>query len=351
MNDQTYPIVFACCIPVLGATRAMICDIQRQAYHFIPDSMFEVLSQHKGKTLGQIKAAYNQEYDEIIEEYFDFLVQKEYVFFSDTPELFPEMDMRWEEPVKITNAIIDLDNNSPAYDFINIFEQLEALGCEHIQLRSFTDRPLSFFENILKCADRKRIISIDLIIKYQAAFSKRLLFDFCNQYPRVFSITAHSAAVDETLHISEQGMGHIFLVSQQIDSEAHCGMISTDFFTINIKSFTEALAHNSCLNRKISIDKNGEIKNCPSMSQSFGNIKNTTLTEALAHPDFKQYWNINKDQIEVCKDCEFRYICTDCRAYVEDPNNKYSKPAKCGYDPYTATWAKENASANILHGQ
>jgi hypothetical protein len=42
----------------------------------------------------------------------------------------------------------------------------------------------------------------------------------------------------------------------------------------------------------------------------------------------------------VCKDCEFRYICTDCRAYLEDPYNEYSKPLKCGYDPYTGEWSE-----------
>jgi SPASM domain peptide maturase of grasp-with-spasm system len=82
------------------------------------------------------------------------------------------------------------------------------------------------------------------------------------------------------------------------------------------------------------------------MSQSFGNIKDTTLEEALSHPDFKKYWNITKDQIEVCKDCEFRHICTDCRAYIEEPENQYSKPLKCGYNPYTNKW--EEWSTNPL---
>jgi SPASM domain peptide maturase of grasp-with-spasm system len=87
-------------------------------------------------------------------------------------------------------------------------------------------------------------------------------------------------------------------------------------------------------------------KNCPAISQSFGNIKNTTLEEALALKDFKKYWNITKDQIDVCKDCEFRHVCTDCRAYVEDPENQYSKPLKCGYSPYTNEW--EEWSTNPL---
>lgn len=80
------------------------------------------------------------------------------------------------------------------------------------------------------------------------------------------------------------------------------------------------------------------------MQQNFGNIKDTTLEEALNHPDFKKYWNVNKDMIEVCKDCEFRHICTDCRAYTErthfDGEIDLSKPLKCGYNPYTNEWAE-----------
>lgn len=74
------------------------------------------------------------------------------------------------------------------------------------------------------------------------------------------------------------------------------------------------------------------------MSHNYGNVSNTLLQDALKHKDFKKYWNINKDRIDVCKDCEFRYICTDCRAYIEEPDNIYSKPLKCGYDPYTNQW-------------
>jgi SPASM domain peptide maturase of grasp-with-spasm system len=146
-------------------------------------------------------------------------------------------------------------------------------------------------------------------------------------------------------------MGKILLLKEDIISEKMCGNISTSYFSINLETFTEAQKHNTCLNRKISIDVNGEIKNCPSMTKSYGNIKDTTLVQALEKEGFKDVWYIHKDQIEVCKDCEFRYICTDCRAYIQDPNNIYSKPAKCSYNPYTATWGNENPTNNPLHGK
>ena len=40
----------------------------------------------------------------------------------------------------------------------------------------------------------------------------------------------------------------------------------------------------------------------------------------------------------LCKDCELRMVCTDCRAYTTDPSDMYSKPLKCGYDSYTNNW-------------
>jgi SPASM domain peptide maturase of grasp-with-spasm system len=344
-TDKSFTL-FTCCFPTAGIERALVCDVQRKTYQYIPSALYEILTEHNGKTINDVKKAYNNEHDEIIEEYFEHLEREEYIFFTDTPQYFPKMDLRWEEPFKITNTIIDIDSSSPDLDWESIIDEFEKLGSKHIQIRSFSDKPLSFFEDILLKCENKRVVSVELIIKYQNGFDKRLLFDFCNTYPRVFAIYAHSAPSTETLHISEQGMGHIFFTQDEITSSNHCGIISPDYFTINIKTFTEAQKHNTCLNRKISIDTEGYIRNCPSMKEHYGNIKYTTLQEALQHPDFKKYWFVNKDQIAVCKDCEFRYICTDCRAYIENPEDMYSKPLKCGYNPYTCEW--EEWSTNPL---
>jgi SPASM domain peptide maturase of grasp-with-spasm system len=111
-----------------------------------------------------------------------------------------------------------------------------------------------------------------------------------------------------------------------------------NYFSINLKTFSESLNYNSCLNRKISIDKEGNIKNCPSMQKNYGCITNTSLSEVIDIQDFRRVWSIKKDDINTCKGCEFRYVCTDCRAYIENPENENSKPLKCGYNPSTNEW-------------
>ncbi len=84
------------------------------------------------------------------------------------------------------------------------------------------------------------------------------------------------------------------------------------------------------------------------MSKSFGNINNISLQEVVDDNDFKSLWYIKKDNIEVCKDCEFRYMCIDCRCFIKDKSNIYSQPSKCKYNPYIGKWEGEKGYTPIL---
>jgi SPASM domain peptide maturase of grasp-with-spasm system len=337
---------------VNGFSRSIICDTQRNNYIFIPLDLAEILSLHSNKSIQEIKDIYGVDNEETIEEYFDFLIAEEYIYFCEFDEikLFPKLDLNWENPSQITNAIIDCDF-SLKLDFEDLFIQLENLGVKDIQLRLYKYIGSDILNQILKYLELSPIKSVELYLKYDEELSDNILIDIAHRNKRIPFIIIHSSPFDKYLNNSEEFPCPIKFTKEIIDNSSHCGFIKHDYFTINIDLFTESQKHNTCLNRKISIDVNGEIKNCPSMAKSYGNIKDTTLKEAIEKAGFKDVWNINKDQIEICKDCEFRHICTDCRAFIQDPNNIYSKPAKCSYDPYTATWGEENPTNNPLYGQ
>jgi SPASM domain peptide maturase of grasp-with-spasm system len=148
----------------------------------------------------------------------------------------------------------------------------------------------------------------------------------------IFFFNSKKNAVEEKL-----GVRLIYIDTPNLNKNS-CGQICHATFSKNISHFTEAQQFNSCLNKKISIDEVGNIKNCPSQKKGFGNIETSNLIEVLNNEDFKMLWRIKKDDIEICKDCEYRYICTDCRVFIQDSKNLFSKPSKCSYDPYTATW-------------
>jgi len=44
-----------------------------------------------------------------------------------------------------------------------------------------------------------------------------------------------------------------------------------------------------------------------------GNIKDINLQDLLLEERLKPYWSLSKDKIGVCKDCEYLYVCDDCR--------------------------------------
>lgn len=331
--------LYANCIPVKGASRSIICDIQRGKYNFITNDLYEILSEQSDLSINEIFCFYGHENKKTLEEYFHFLSLEEYIFFCefDELELFPKLDLHWESPSIITNAIIDVNIDSK-HNFPDILTQLEDLGCKALQIRFFTKISLKEVSEILAITESSSITSLEIIMPYPIKVTTdQEYISFASSHLRLSLVVFHSAPQNRVLENETLPCTYLMFTGDQINDESHCGIVSKNYFTLNIESFSEAQLHNSCLNRKISIDKFGNIKNCPSMSLSYGNIKSLTLKEVTNTREFRNVWSINKDQISICKDCEFRYICTDCRAFTSTIDI-LSKPIKCKYNPYLEIW-------------
>ena len=330
-----------------GVSRSIICDVERKKYFLTPNSLYTILTDVEANTISEVLVKYssnNAETYKIIEEYFDFLIEKDLIFFSEFIENYGKIQMGWDFPAIISNAIFDFDTNNLSL-LSEIVPQLDALGCRFIQLRFMNNIDLEDLEKVIICFSNSIVENIDICFQFEDNLFSQIE-NFLIKYPRVNSITVYEYPCHQGFNsLNTQGRGKLFTYPDKITNKS-CGIVKPFYFTSNISHFTEAQKHNTCFNRKISIDTEGYIRNCPSMKEHYGNIKDTTLQQALEHPDFKKYWFINKDQISVCKDCEFRYICTDCRAYIEDPKDILSKPLKCGYNPYTCEW--EEWSTNPL---
>jgi SPASM domain peptide maturase of grasp-with-spasm system len=334
--SKTYFHLFACCLPVKGAVRSIVCDLQRDRYELIPNSLFEILTEHAGKPVDTVKAFYENEFDDVIDEYFDFLTTKEFGLFTDSLSGFQPIGLDYREPRVLTNAIVDFDPGS-AHDLPGIVRQLSAELCDSMELRFFYRLSLADLESLIKQSfDDCSLRSAEIIVGDDgSSYTVENIERFLDRFQRIKRITVHSSGRDQ---FARTDHALILFTSEEIGSELCCGVVSPFYFISNIEMFIESRSHNNCLNRKIGIDKAGNIKNCPSMAEGYGNIRDTPLREVLNKADFRKKWNITKDEIDTCRDCEFRYICQDCRAYTADSNNIYSKPLKCNYDPYEANW-------------
>ncbi len=91
---------------------------------------------------------------------------------------------------------------------------------------------------------------------------------------------------------------------------------------------------NPCLGHQAAVDTDGTIKPCLWSRQVLGNLSRDNLKDMIISGVFDEYWELTKDRIEICRHCEKRFFCSDCRVSCnqvgENPNGK---PSYCDYNP------------------
>ncbi|MCI3937518.1 grasp-with-spasm system SPASM domain peptide maturase [Chryseobacterium aahli] len=333
-----------------GFHRSIIYDSNSGVLKFIPNALYDLLIDGSQNYLS-LKKELDVESAKILQQYIDFIISNKLgIIIHSIKELnrFKNSDNKIDKPNNLNYLIIDLDN----LDILRgkITQQITQNKIKFIQIRLgrlFDDKEIFELFSLLKWFNDTYINEISIVFAYTLE-----IFNFIKNgkidSEKYLQFIMHSS--DENIHIN-YGSIEIIKIKDEIKIPISCGSVKLENMNSSRSFYYESIHCNSCLNKKIAIDTNGNIRNCPSMPQSFGNIKDTTLEEALDHKDFKKYWNLTKDKIEVCKDCEFRYICTDCRAYTERTHEDkegldISKPLKCGYNPYIGEW--EEWSTNPL---
>lgn len=340
MNGQ-FLLLFEDCRIVRGFERSIIYDLGRPFNsNFIPESLIVFIESCKTKPISEVMELYSEYDRKIIIEYIDFLIEKEFAFYADKhmKNCMVSLPMNYDTSNNINNAIVCIDQNN-LDNLREIHEQLDLLLCINIELRCRNlskielVKVITTFENSILEA---LIIRIDFNIEFDESFVVKLLTDF----PRLKHLYIYKSPYKKI-------ESNYSFLNFSVDYLNDCGIISQDNFVINRPFFIESQSCNNCLNKKISIDFDGEIKNCPSMNKTYGNIKNINLKQVVDNNTFKFYWDISKNEIEICQDCEFRYMCLDCRAFIENDKNPLSKPKKCNYNPYLGKWLGEEGFYNI----
>ncbi|AEI48405.1 hypothetical protein [Runella slithyformis] len=102
--------LFACCMLTKGTQRSIICDLQRGDIYFITEALFEILTLYKNQDIKAIKKKYKNQHDEVIDEYFDFLIRNELGFFTNEINRFPGINLEWDFAGIVSNAIIEIDD-------------------------------------------------------------------------------------------------------------------------------------------------------------------------------------------------------------------------------------------------
>lgn len=113
---------------------------------------------------------------------------------------------------------------------------------------------------------------------------------------------------------------------------------------LNKNRIMNNVSGHKCFAKNLYIDTSLQVFPCV-MERRFthGNLRDHKLKDILD----ENICALSKDKINVCKNCEYRYNCYDCRP-DSNGEDKLAKPWYCSYNPYTAEWLDPTAVFQIL---
>ncbi|MCL2097636.1 MAG: grasp-with-spasm system SPASM domain peptide maturase [Bacteroidales bacterium] len=313
-----YFSLYTCCFLTKGFSKGCLIDVERNLHCSIPLELCAILENNEISE------------DSDFKQYIDFLKNEGFVYFTEKKITKQIQHNQVFSPFIFENLIFDFSNVSDFFDRINNINPFEI---ETMQLRFYCKLDVDQIYSIINQVIKNNFSSVELFFNHSKNNLSSDYVKVYNAYECITKIVIFDYKLKKYLQKE-----NVYYVEEKLISENQCGKISEKFFCPNLRNYLTSLSFNSCLYKKISIDKNGNIKNCPSMKESYGNIKNTALQDALNSPNFTKFWDITKKEISVCQDCEFRNICTDCRCFLTEEDNLFSKPKNCTYNPYSTEW-------------
>lgn len=331
-ENKMYFKLYANCLPVSGGTQATLCDLGRNWYHLIPIELYELLDVNKkfSFSLAELKAYYEGGSNEGIDKWFSYLVSKGYGFYTQEPELFPELQLQWDTPYTLSSAIIEYDKDSD-FSLENALEELNVIGCQAVEMRFLDEYDLDALGKTLSLFRDSKFTAFYIYMKYQHGIFPEKAANLFLNFRRIMSLVFHSAP--ENMNNIYTANGHEFInntikATQCKMSKGMKDKISASNFVVNLNVFSEAQHFHPGFNRKLAIDCRGLFKNNPSFCMHYGRIGELKINDVLANSDFRWLWNLKPDLIEECNTCCFRYLCVN-NIEIQEYNGRLCKVSEC----------------------
>ena len=247
------------CIIIHGFSNSLLYDLDRGNYYIIPAFTAKTIEKRNLGTFSVIHENHESEEDLTISEWLGKFSELGLGTFIDNckSSKLPKISLEWDTPCMISNSIIFYNMNY----FREIHDALCRMNCQDIQIHVFEKRPdQNELTNISEILLKSSIKTCEIVAVFSEDLNFDLLEKLVSKNKRFRRFYFSSSSRNEYY----QCCTAVVLNSTQ-KSFNSCGFIKHDYFTVNISLFTESLSYNTCLNRKLSIDKDGYIKNCPYM--------------------------------------------------------------------------------------
>lgn len=325
-------MLFQCCIPIKGINSGIIVDFQRKSVYKVPNQIIDILNEYKNKSIFDLFTDFRSN-KTILKKYIRFFIDNELVIINENIDSFPIIETSYSKPNILEILTIEVVELMPYSEFFftTALDQLD-VKCLKLIIRGDVANNL---EQILKYLEYSKIQSITLFIEHEKELELRLK-KIKKQNPRLAGIIFYNFKKK----IRKTKINFSYFDPLPLEKVLYKGIQNPNNFSLYLNLYSEALKYNVGFNKTIFIDHLGNIKKHYLDKVNYGNISDKFDFESiLKNESIKEFWNATKDKTEICKDCEFRYVCTDNRIpFKKDGEKYYSHQQACNYDPFSSKW-------------
>lgn len=347
-SDKDYLVLLTTCQLAQGKNKNILINYASDQIYDLPNEYLETLNLLKNFPIVEVaKRLDDKDSRANFNSFIEFLIKNEMAYVTSYPESFPSISSNINnDSRRIIDGIVEITKDSKIETIQKFCIEISNLDCRELQLWIVNEIDVKNLRLILNVIVQYNYSYVEIHSDYNGIFANtELVKKFINAYPILKKVYLYSAPYDERIDIVNHhenfaplSIGEIIFIKEPFEEGKCCGQIhfsSLDFSGYWVSNMLHK--KNGCLYKKISLDRSGYIKNCPCMEMNYGHILSTNILDVMALKEYQKWGEIKKDDIEICKDCVFRYNCSDCRAF-RCSSNIYSKPKKCTYNPYTNRW-------------
>ncbi len=317
-------------------SRAISIDFTIGKIYFFQPKLIDIIESFWGITIEQMMIE-NRENTIELESCITELIQKNIMFISNKKDVFPDIIYNELSYSEIENIHIIFKNSK----FKNLEIIVDCIDLFKIKASKF---------NFKNC-NKLEIVEIIQVFTHSKLESIECVFDYIlNEIDSFF--------LEELISINGAITSMKFAnlpENFQFENILHVDLLSEDIhypkFTTSFNLFTESQKFNTYLNKKLFIGENEEIKNALESDKIFGYLDKLDsiddLKEIIKSSQFQKFWNISKDLIDICKDCEFRHICVDNRIPHQRLQGGYYQINECNFNPYITKWINEEGYQSL----
>lgn len=346
---QDYLVLLETCQITEGLNRNILIDYAHDGIYDLEREHVQLLDMLKTNPILKVQEEFeDEESRKNFKEFLKFLISQEMAFVTPHPEKFPNISKHLHnDSLRIIDSIIEVSSTTRMEDIDKFCYEISELGCQEIVVWLVNDPiAIASIKKVLDILGKHGFSYIEVHGTHTGEMTLReTAWSLVEQYASLKRLYLYSSdkanrvdVVNQVNGFAPMSLGEIIHVKEDFEDGKCCGQIH--FNSLDFSGYWVAnmlLKKNGCLYKKISLTKNGTIMNCPCLNVAYGHIQDTVVKDVIQSKKFRLWGDIKKDDIHVCKECEYRYNCTDCRAFRLS-SDILSKPSKCKYNPRTSTW-------------